>query len=105
MKSASTRIALLAVLMQGISSVTYLYGQAVGGPSTAVGPSTASSVVAPSAGFDGSQGTDAQEYRTVHIKYAGASLLAKQLKELLPRYTVIIGDDRTNQIVIRGPME
>src|ERR1700690_697706 len=104
MKATSAHIALLAVLMYGLASTTYLYGQAAK-PAASVdaGASPAAANVPPGVGaapFESSNPDwGPNEYRTLHIKYATASVLAKQLKELAPPFTTVMGDDRTNQII------
>jgi hypothetical protein len=115
MKATSVHVALLAVFVYGVSSVAYLYGQANGRPASAPPAAAAPPSAAPIAptpsvssgeyGFTGNPNPESPpEYRTIRIEHADASVLAKQLKDLVP-YSTVLGDARTNQIIIHGPKE
>ncbi|HEY2760699.1 MAG TPA: secretin N-terminal domain-containing protein, partial [Pirellulales bacterium] len=100
MKTTSAHVALLAVLMYGLLAATHLYGQPRRSPAAVSAAPTASDSDSNSKASD--PDLQANEYRTIHVKYAEASFLAKQLKDLVPMFTIVIGDDRTNQLIIRG---
>src|SRR5215467_5587726 len=112
MKATSTHIALAAVAMYGVLSSTYLYGQANKLPSrdpakqSDKAPATDPSYpVQTTESRDTASGApDSSSYKTIHIEHTNVAVLAKQLQDLIPDATVI-GDVRTNQIIIHGGKE
>ncbi len=103
MKATSVHIVLLAIFMYGVLSTAYLYGQTKKSPTSDLrDKAAADSRTVDASTADNDKSAD---YHTIHVKYASVEILAKQLKDLLPATTVAISDDRTSQIIIRGPKE
>ncbi len=103
MKATSVHIVLLAIFMYGVLSTAYLYGQTKKSPTSDLrDKAAADSRTVDASTADNDKSAD---YRTIHVKYASVEILAKQLKDLLPATTVAISDDRTSQIIVRGPKD
>ncbi len=100
MKATFTHVALLAIFMYGVLSTAFLYGQTKKLPTPDIRADSLTLVLPESSNNDKSA-----DYRTIHVKFASVEILAKQLKDLLPATTVIIGDNRTSQIIVRGPKD
>ncbi|HEY2826644.1 MAG TPA: secretin N-terminal domain-containing protein [Pirellulales bacterium] len=113
MKATSAHVALLAILMYGLLSVSYVYAQAKksSAPGTAAAsapaqPPSFAPGAPPGAGFAFGPGAEPSpwEYRTIRLDHADAASLSQQLKKLVPSCDMV-GDARTNQIIIHGTKE
>jgi hypothetical protein len=106
MKATSTHIALATVAMYGVLSATYLYGQANKLPARDPAKQTEKTPATdPSYPLQASDGVPGPlSYKTIHVERADAGVLAKQIQDLVPDAR-IVGDARTNQIIIHGGKE